>query len=98
MDVSSGIIGVPNFDIGVSNRLSAGAQDPPAHVGDLTNRRSEIAVDDNEVIVGIEWKSGWVVGPFGLLRRVNQLFGKRAGHVPERAGYPQHPHTAKKLP
>src|SRR2546430_8873292 len=77
MNVSAGIVGLPDFHRGVPNRLSAQAQNASAEIRNLPDGWCDVVVDDEKVIVGVEWQRRRIVRTFCLLRRCSQHFGEK---------------------
>ncbi len=71
-------VGLPDFDDGIPDGAAGGALYRSAQVRDFTNGGSDLIVDENEIVVGIERKLIGVERPLGLTWRFDQSLRESA--------------------
>src|SRR5262245_29097889 len=54
MNVSAGVVRLPDFHCGIPHRLAALAENTSAEVSNLTHGGGDAVIDDKQVIVGVE--------------------------------------------
>src|SRR5262245_10616830 len=84
MQIDSVAINLPDLDHSVSNRTSLGIEQLASEMRDLSNRRRNAVVDDDQIVVRIEREPVRIKRPFRLPWSQRKRFGKCASHVPER--------------
>lgn len=70
---------LPNLHQGVANGFPFDVAHDPGEVGDFTRSGSDRVGDDQEIVVGIEWKFVRVKGTFSLTRSSGELIGVGSG-------------------
>ena len=85
MDVGARVVRVPDFHVGVADRVAARIQNAAADIRDLTHGRSQVAVDHHQIVIRVQRERGRVVGTLGLVRRRNELLCEQSGNIQEQA-------------
>src|SRR4051794_9688055 len=81
MQVHTAAVHLPDLDHGITERAATCRENATAQVCDLADGWCDRVVDDQQVIVGIEWQLIGVKGPFGKPRRSCQLLGEGAANA-----------------
>ncbi len=65
-------------------RLATSVEDATAEMRDLADRRSDVIIDDDQVIVGVERQLVGIKAALGLRRCAGQFIGELAAHREDR--------------
>src|SRR5437588_10218207 len=96
MNVSAGIVGLPDFHRSVPNRLSAHAKNASAEIRNLADGRCDVVVDDEKIIVGVEWKCRRIVRTFCLFGCCSQRFSEKIWCIQKSGCEPNHANLLQK--
>ena len=79
VEVDALAIDLPDLDDGVADRVAFRIEQAAGEVGDLADGGGDAVVDDEKIVVGIEWEVGGVERTFGLFGGERELFGEGTG-------------------
>jgi len=86
MEVYSLVVYLPDLDDGIVERLPLGVHHHAAEVAYGTYRGSDLVVDDEEIIVGIQGKVVGIEGPFHVVGRTGEGLCQGTGYGEEGGG------------
>src|SRR5262249_31157106 len=84
VQIRAAVVTLPDLYRRILDRLAAGIQDLAAQVSDLAYGWRQRVIDDDQVVVRIQWQLVRIKRPLGLRRRPHQLFCKRPRGQPQR--------------
>src|SRR5262245_3681412 len=79
--ISAILVTLPDFDRGIANRLTTPIENLSTHPGNLADGGSNTVIDDQEVVVRVEWKLIGIERALCLARRPHQFFSEEAGNI-----------------
>ncbi len=78
MNVCAIVVGLPDLNQSVTQRSSITAEYASVQPGNLADRRCNVVVDANQIVIQIERHPVGIIRPDGLRRRQDELFGEKA--------------------
>lgn len=78
LQVSAVLIALPDLDHRIPQRLTTRVKNPAAEVRDFPHSRRDAVVDDQQVVIGVDWKFGGVERSFVGRRCSREFFRERA--------------------
>src|SRR5262245_27961617 len=75
------LVTLPDLDRGIADGLTVRIKNLSTHPGDFADCGSDAVINDQEIIISIEWKLIGIKRAFGLAWRPHQFFSEEAGNI-----------------